>query len=594
MATTAIDVPTNAYTSSSPKMFSTGETPREKTTSKVDLGDFSVDSDYSDSSSSNPLCFTFSQCFGERSPGEEVHEADLISALEFSHDGEHLATGDRGGRVVLFERVDDDDAECAPNAACSPDDLANGKVRRRHGNKRRTEFRYSTEFQSHEPEFDFLKSLEIEEKINQIRWCNGTNNSHFLLSANDKTVKLWKVYEKKVRDVAEYNVRTSPSSSDSGPAYAPATAADTGMDGTSAASGMAPRCDYAAAEDLARRYGSGAAASLRLPRLRKPKGVLTARNRRVFSNAHAYHINSLSSNCDGETFLSSDDLRIILWNLEVAHQAFNIVDIKPTNMENLTEVITTTDFHPSSCSVFGYASSKGCIRLSDMRERALCDRHAKVFEASQGTGGSANGNGGTKAFFSEIIASITDMKFVGSGRFILSRDYMSLKLWDVAMDGRGPIATYWIHEHIRPRLGDLYESDNVFDKFECCASGGYHSPRTSPTDASSVIGTRYLCTGSYSNLFRVFDAKMALSGAPIEMAESSAAHQLLESSKQPNRYNGQYLSANGVSKLNAQASEKSLSGVPMDFQSKVLHLAWHPHRPVVAAAATNSLYLFAR
>ena len=58
-------------------MFSTGETPREKTPSKVDLGDFSVDSDYSDSSSSNPLCFTFSQCFGERSPGEEVHEAEV-------------------------------------------------------------------------------------------------------------------------------------------------------------------------------------------------------------------------------------------------------------------------------------------------------------------------------------------------------------------------------------------------------------------------------------------------------------------------------------------------------------------------------------
>ena len=32
------------------------------------------------------------------------------------------------------------------------------------------EFRFYTEFQSHEPEFDYLKSLEIEEKINQIRW----------------------------------------------------------------------------------------------------------------------------------------------------------------------------------------------------------------------------------------------------------------------------------------------------------------------------------------------------------------------------------------------------------------------------------------
>ena len=31
--------------------------------------------------------------------------ADIISAVEFDHSGQHLATGDRGGRVVLFERV---------------------------------------------------------------------------------------------------------------------------------------------------------------------------------------------------------------------------------------------------------------------------------------------------------------------------------------------------------------------------------------------------------------------------------------------------------------------------------------------------------
>ena len=31
---------------------------------------------------------------------------DIISAIEFDKSGEHLATGDRGGRVVLFERTD--------------------------------------------------------------------------------------------------------------------------------------------------------------------------------------------------------------------------------------------------------------------------------------------------------------------------------------------------------------------------------------------------------------------------------------------------------------------------------------------------------
>ncbi|CAL9214694.1 unnamed protein product [Arabidopsis halleri] len=59
-----------------------------------------------------PLEWRFSQVFGERSAGEEVQEAgvssavDIISAIEFDNSGNHLATGDRGGRVFLFERTD--------------------------------------------------------------------------------------------------------------------------------------------------------------------------------------------------------------------------------------------------------------------------------------------------------------------------------------------------------------------------------------------------------------------------------------------------------------------------------------------------------
>ena len=46
---------------------------------------------------------------------------------------------------------------------------------------------YST-FQSHEPEFDYLKSLEIEEKINKIRWLKRTNPANFLLSTNGTAI----------------------------------------------------------------------------------------------------------------------------------------------------------------------------------------------------------------------------------------------------------------------------------------------------------------------------------------------------------------------------------------------------------------------
>ena len=50
--------------------------------------------------------------------------------------------------------------------------------------KKNCEYKFYTEFQSHEPEFDYLKSLEIEEKINKIKWCKRQNAAHFLLSTN--------------------------------------------------------------------------------------------------------------------------------------------------------------------------------------------------------------------------------------------------------------------------------------------------------------------------------------------------------------------------------------------------------------------------
>ena len=173
-----------------------------------------------------------------------------------------------------------------------------------------------------------------------------------MLSTNDKTIKLWKVFEKSLKVVAENNLSH-----------------DLTPGGAVGGGGGAPRSNPTPSfRD---------ASSLKLPRLTHHDTVVAAVPRRTYANAHAYHINSISVNSDGETFISSDDLRINLWNLNIQDQSFNIVDIKPANMEELTEVITAAEFHPQSCNWFMYASSKGTIKLADMRESALCDQHAK-------------------------------------------------------------------------------------------------------------------------------------------------------------------------------------------------------------------------
>ncbi|KAI0140169.1 UAA transporter family-domain-containing protein [Hypoxylon sp. NC0597] len=472
---------------------------------------------------SNSPTWKFTQCFGDKGDVEDITEADIISTVEFDHTGNYLATGDKGGRVVLFERNE---------------------------TKKTCEYKFHTEFQSHEPEFDYLKSLEIEEKINKIKWCRRQNASHYLLSTNDKTIKLWKVFEKSLKVVAENNLSHD---------LTPGNIAGVG--------GGTPR-------PIPQSHFKNAG-ELKLPRLTHHDTVVAAVPRRTYANAHAYHINSISVNSDGETFISSDDLRINLWNLNIQDQSFNIVDIKPANMEELTEVITAAEFHPISCNWFMYASSKGTIKLADMRESALCDQHAKLFEQEE--------DPSSRSFFSEIISSISDVRFSYDGRYILSRDYLTVKIWDVNME-RQPVKTIPIHEHLRPRLCDTYENDSIFDKFEVVFSG----------DAKNVM------TGSYNNNFMIYPSDPDKEIEVVLQADKSAfkAKKVgiptpINSSTSPTATNGGKKGGSRAGSPAAGAGQgqrmrKETDADQIDFNKKILHMSWHPFEDSIAIAATNN------
>lgn len=70
--------------------------------------------------------------------------------------------------------------------------------------------------------------------------------------------------------------------------------------------------------------------SLRVPSFKPMELMVEASPRRIFANAHTYHINSISVNSDQETYLSADDLRINLWHLEVTDQSFSILLLHKT------------------------------------------------------------------------------------------------------------------------------------------------------------------------------------------------------------------------------------------------------------------------
>lgn len=396
------------------------------------------------------------------SSSSDPQEQDFVSTVEFDQTGEFIAAATRLGKIGVYQKNPDEE-----QAVLHP-------------------YRGYCTFQSHTAEFDYLKSLEIEERINSVRWCRRESaDSQLLLSTNDKTIRLWKLKSSR-----------------------PGKAATNGFVGATA---------------------SGTP-------------VVKAHPRMVYSNGHIYHINSLSLNSDGETFLTSDDLRINLWHLGHNHECFNIVDLKPVNMDDLSEVITAAEFHPSHCHIFIYGSSKGCIRMGDMRAAALCDQHTKNFHTIA--------DSEPKSFFSEIISSISDVKFSQDSNQILTRDFMTLKLWDVRQEAK-PVCSIPIHDHLRAKLCELYENDGIFDKFECSFS----------RDGSRVI------TGSYDHRTYIYDVS---SGAPV-MEAMMEAHEVVQ-------------------------GEGLAGGFPVpshsiEFDNKCLHTAYAPFDDTIAVAATSEVLI---
>lgn len=516
--------------------------------------------------------FKFSQCFGDKAD-IVVTEADIITAVEFDRLGDYLATGDRGGRVVLFER----------------------------NNDKHCEYKFLTEFQSHDAEFDYLKSLEIEEKINQIKWLRRTQKSHFLLSTNDKTIKLWKIYEKNVKLVSENNL----------------------------SEGQALKRNYGGGSNT----GNGSARAvlslqnLKLPKLSQHDKIIAAAPKRTYSNAHTYHINSISVSSDQETFISADDLRINLWNLDIPDQSFNIVDIKPANMEELTEVITSAEFHPEHCNLFMYSSSKGTIKLCDMRQNALCDQKTRTFEEYLDP---INHN-----FFTEITSSISDVKFSPNGRYIASRDYLTVKIWDVNMDNK-PLKTINIHDQLKERLSDTYENDAIFDKFEVCFSGDSSSVMTGSYDNNFMIYPNVITSGdNVSGVVKNFgDDGQNISFSNDRKSSKEKSMKFNNSTNKDNNNNNELRSTSsnlGGRKSNRRRSSNSSRnsnednggnvneivlqadktafkskryglaqksarnkdwGDNIDFKKSILHFSWHPRENSIAVAATNNLFIF--
>lgn len=186
----------------------------------------------------------------------------------------------------------------------------------------------------------------------------------------------------------------------------------------------------------------------------------------------------------------------------------------------------------------------------------------------------------SRSFFSEIISSISDVRFSSDGRYILSRDYLTVKIWDINMENK-PVKTIPIHEHLRPRLCDTYENDSIFDKFEVVFSG----------DGRNVM------TGSYNNNFMIYPSDPEKEVEVVLQADKSAFK--AKKVGVPTPING---GKKGGSRAGSPAAgsgpggrmRKETDADQIDFNKKILHMSWHPFEDSIAIAATNNVSLLLR
>lgn len=143
-----------------------------------------------------------------------------------------------------------------------------------------------------------------------------------------------------------------------------------------------------------------------------------------------------------------------------------------------------------------------------------------------------------------------------------------LQVWDLAMESR-PVRVIPVHEFLRPKLPELYESDCIFDKFEVAASPSGNQ----------------LLTGSYAGCFKIYDV-------PQDTETSIELSKLRPRAPVTRRIPVLPAADGSTPAAAADAGPPQPDPDSLDYAKKVLHYSWHPEDNVVAIAGVNNLYLF--
>jgi serine/threonine-protein phosphatase 2A regulatory subunit B len=364
---------------------------------------------------------------------------------------------------------------------------------------------YHYEFAAQEKDFDVHKSIEYNEEVRALQVLSSTNREKIdILTAGYRTIKYDRVYNHKTKNY-ESN------------------------------------------------YSSDR--SIVVPKVSNIKSEIKHKTKKVIKT-HCTEINSLSENkINRENFISSDDYRIYLWDMNVLSEVFNLVDIDPSmeieNPEKISKSITC-EYNPH---LFAYGTNKGNIRICDMRTSSDQLTFTKNFLDE-----TSNLN---KTIFANSLLSVHDLTFSLSNSYTFAtRHFLSVNLWDLRKQNE-PSGKFLIYEPVINKLSYLYQNNYLNDKFSL----------------SNDANGKYLLTGGYNNMFHIIDIEQRLN-TQIVIDDT----------------NEKLMNTNVIRKINSKGScfykkdDPSLNN--LNFDKKILHQAYSPVDNFALMTVYNCIYSY--
>jgi serine/threonine-protein phosphatase 2A regulatory subunit B len=293
------------------------------------------------------------------------------------------------------------------------------------------EYGFLTEMRAHIESFDVLRSETDTPRIVDIKWLRSMGSSLVFLTATEKSINLCKAGQKHKKVYKPLNVQA---------------------EGVEELLVPRPRVD----EKLTWQHTIS----------------------RTYPKLHNNLINSISVCANEINFLSSDELSIFMWHVEKELKAFPLIEFKNAMTEEVTEVITSSQYNPKQESIFLFSTNKGA-RLCDNRKSLSSSRQTVRFEELSSPV--------KKNIFTDSLAFVSSAAFCGDSK-IVTREFFQTKVWDVRMPSRA-LSTTLINEGLKTKLAEMYQNEALLERFNV---------------VSSPCGKRH-ATGMFNKTFHILD-----------------------------------------------------------------------------------------